>query len=240
MEPRDDDFGVPPLQLLLVEDNDADALLIERTLKAQLPAARLQRAKRLKDAYALLAEASFDLVMSDHKLPDGSSLDLLTHLSEAGLRVPVVVLTRFGREDLAVAAMKAGASDYVRKRTDCEHLHELPLVLLEALHRHHLEAQEEEAAQRREQANLLKTIRSAVATVNHEINNPLAIISGNAQLLVELARAMDLPPEIAGPIQDIDAASQRIATSLRKLANLKEIIPREYVGESELIDLGEG
>lgn len=229
----------PPIRLLLVEDDETDVLMIRKALAAPLPAARVAHARSIAEATALLERDAFELVMTDHMLPDGSSLDVLAALREHEVRAPVIVMTRFGHEDVAVAVMKAGATDYVRKETDYGHLKELPIKLLEALHRHHLERRAEEGARKEAQARLLQTIRTTVATVNHEINNPLAIISGNAQLLIELGKALGLPPEVMQPIEDIEESSRRIAGILRQLANLKEIIPREYVSKNEnLLDLG--
>ncbi len=60
-------------------------------------------------------------------------------------------------------------------------------------------------------------LRVALTRVTHDINNPLAVISGNAQLLLELARALDLDPDVAKPIQDIEEASQRLASMVERL-----------------------
>ncbi len=61
--------------------------------------------------------------------------------------------------------------------------------------------------------------------------NPLAIISGNAQLLLELAGLMDLDEELVKPIRDIEEASLRIAESLGKLNSIQDLIARESKGE---------
>jgi len=73
-----------------------------------------------------------------------------------------------------------------------------------------------------EQRELLARIRHDLARTVHEVNNPLAIISGNAQLLAELTRVMDLDPEICIPILDIEQATRDLADRLSALALLKE------------------
>ncbi len=83
-----------------------------------------------------------------------------------------------------------------------------------------------EQRRRRDQLKLIETVRSTVANVKHEINNPLAIISGNAQLLLELARLMDLDEELVKPIRDIEEASQRIGQSLEKLNSINDLVGR--------------
>ncbi|MEG4273091.1 MULTISPECIES: response regulator [unclassified Microcoleus] len=60
-------------------------------------------------------ECKFDCVFLDYGLPDGDGLSLVKHLREAGLKVPLIVLTGQGDEQIAVELMKAGASDYIAK-----------------------------------------------------------------------------------------------------------------------------
>ncbi|MEG4531332.1 response regulator [Microcoleus sp. D2_18a_D3] len=60
-------------------------------------------------------ECKFDCVLLDYGLPDGDGLSLVKNLREAGLKVPLIVLTGQGDEQIAVELMKAGASDYIAK-----------------------------------------------------------------------------------------------------------------------------
>lgn len=69
-----------------------------------------------------------------------------------------------------------------------------------------------------------EALKRALSEVTHDLNNPLAIISGNAQLLLELARMLDLDPDVAKPIQDIEEASQRLAATVDRLNELKETL----------------
>jgi len=68
----------------------------------------------------------------------------------------------------------------------------------------------------------LRAVSDAIVKLHHEVNNPLAIISGNAQLLAEVGRAEGLSDDLMGPILDIEAATERLAASLRTLATLRE------------------
>jgi signal transduction histidine kinase len=65
-------------------------------------------------------------------------------------------------------------------------------------------------------------LQVALRRVTHDINNPLSIISGNAQLLLELSRVLDLDPDVAKPIRDIEEASQRLADMVERLNALNE------------------
>lgn len=71
-------------------------------------------------------------------------------------------------------------------------------------------------------AALLGEVRRTLARVVHDVNNPLAIISGNAQFLAELVRAAELDPDFAKAVSDIEEASRQLADRIAQLASLKE------------------
>jgi PAS domain S-box-containing protein len=117
-----------PAEVLVVEDDDAHAALIERHFEQHEPRMHLVRVASLRAARAHLAASSVDLVISDLRLPDGSGGELL----EAGsARVPLVVMTSFGDQQVAVEAMRRGALDYVVKSAAT--LEELPRIAERAL-----------------------------------------------------------------------------------------------------------
>jgi len=127
------------MNILYVEDNPLDADLTRLTLAKQIPDAVLTVAETLAAALdALKGSVTFDIVLCDLRLPDGSGLDLLTHIRQQNLALPVVLLTGLGDEDTAVAALKAGADDYIVKRDG--YMEELPLLLPAALARFHAKA----------------------------------------------------------------------------------------------------
>lgn len=68
----------------------------------------------------------------------------------------------------------------------------------------------------------LEDVHETVSTVYHDLNNPLSIISGNAQFLLELSREQDLDDEFLSSLQDIREAADRISDSLNRLTRLKE------------------
>jgi PAS domain S-box-containing protein len=100
--------------ILLVEDDDGHALLIARHLAAHDPAPRLTRVDTLRAARERLATEPVDLVISDLRLPDGDGASLLPAEGEEP-RLPLIAMTGFGDQRVAVAAMRRGALDYVVK-----------------------------------------------------------------------------------------------------------------------------
>jgi diguanylate cyclase (GGDEF)-like protein/PAS domain S-box-containing protein len=122
------------LRILYLEDNPVDAELTRFALDAGDTAFVLDVETQVAGAFARLnARPEYDLVLSDLSLPDGSGIDLLRRVRELQLPIPVVILTATGDQDAAVAALKAGADDYIVKRQG--YLQRLPEALNTAVAR---------------------------------------------------------------------------------------------------------
>ena len=113
-------------RILLVEDNEEHAELVSRALE-DMPSLQLEVARRLDDAHASLRRGTPDLVIADLRLPDGEGIELCAGSNGA----PVVIMTSQGSEADAVAAMRAGALDYVVKSEAM--FEEMPHVVERAL-----------------------------------------------------------------------------------------------------------
>ena len=101
------------LAILLIEDEEAHAQLIERALSRTSLSTSLTHVSTGSEALAVLAEQKFDLVLLDYSLPGENDLELLIRIVEAGC--PVIMITAKGNEVVAVEAMKRGAIDYLVK-----------------------------------------------------------------------------------------------------------------------------
>jgi serine phosphatase RsbU (regulator of sigma subunit)/anti-sigma regulatory factor (Ser/Thr protein kinase) len=101
------------LRILLVEDDDGDALLIEELLTEAGAAVEVQRARLLADATELVHDAA--CVLLDLGLPDSQGLDGLRGLLKQEPDAAVVVLTGLADEHLGAEAVRAGAQDYLVK-----------------------------------------------------------------------------------------------------------------------------
>ena len=109
---------------VLVVDDEADIReLLELTLLRMGLA--VESAASLAEANALLKAQRFDLCLTDMRLPDGAGLDLVRHIGEHCADLPVAVITAFGSAENAVAALKAGAFDYLSKPVSLEDLRTL-------------------------------------------------------------------------------------------------------------------
>ncbi|MET0007865.1 MAG: sigma-54 dependent transcriptional regulator [Candidatus Thiodiazotropha sp. 6PLUC9] len=79
----------------------------------------------LAGAHKLLEEHSFDLCLSDMRLPDGNGIDLVRHINQTYPQTPVAMITAHGNMESAIEALKAGAFDFVSKPVDLEMLRKL-------------------------------------------------------------------------------------------------------------------
>jgi two-component system response regulator PilR (NtrC family) len=121
MSRRTRDRGQPKV---LVVDDEPDLLeLLELTLSRM--GLDTMRAQSVAEAVALLDAQPFDLCLTDMRLPDGQGLAVVEHITKEGLDVPVAVITAFGSAENAVAALKAGAFDYLAKPVALEQLRAL-------------------------------------------------------------------------------------------------------------------
>ena len=73
-----------------------------------------------------------------------------------------------------------------------------------------------------ELAARLRRLSDEVGRLYHDANNPLAVISGNAQLLLEIGAAEGLSRDVMEPVADIEVAAQRLVAVLRRLARLRD------------------
>jgi signal transduction histidine kinase len=71
---------------------------------------------------------------------------------------------------------------------------------------------------------LIRKLRSSLGRIFHDTNNPLAIVSGNAQFLLEVGRSMELESDLIQPMQDIEEASERVAEGLKEISMLRDRI----------------
>lgn len=120
------------MRILHVEDNPLDADLTRMALERAFPGLVLTSVPSLAEAWSVLDKGGlFDLLLADLHLTDGSGLELIAGVRGRDLPMALVMLTGSGDERSAVAALKAGADDYVVKRGD--YLRELPAIIESAV-----------------------------------------------------------------------------------------------------------
>ncbi|TVQ92805.1 MAG: sigma-54-dependent Fis family transcriptional regulator [Deltaproteobacteria bacterium] len=126
----------PNPRILVVDDDRAVRTALQVNLSKRGLEVRL--AERVDQALETLAAEPVDLVLTDVRMPERSGLELLATLHEEDPELPVIVMTGFGSVSDAVAAMKAGAADYLIKPVERD---ELLLVVERALEHRALRAE---------------------------------------------------------------------------------------------------
>jgi len=104
-----------PLRVLIAEDSEDDALLLVRELRRGGYELSYERVASAAAMAAALDRQGWDLVIGDHSMPHFSGLTALSLVRERGLDVPFICVSGTISEEMAVAAMKAGANDWVTK-----------------------------------------------------------------------------------------------------------------------------
>jgi len=126
-----------PARVLLIEDSAETARLLAGALGAGSDPFEVTVAGSARDGLEHLATHQVDCVLLDYRLPDADGLECLRKIRQRDPDLPVVVITGAGSEEVAVEAMKLGASDYLVKHG--KYLVTVPVVVREALGRRELE-----------------------------------------------------------------------------------------------------
>lgn len=108
-------MGQDALRILVVEDDDCDRIAVRRALAKAAPGTEVHDAPTREAGLALLQSHAYDCCFVDYRLPDGDGLGLVVAARAARLATPLVLLTGYGDELLAVEALRCGAADYLPK-----------------------------------------------------------------------------------------------------------------------------
>ena len=106
----------PAPRLLVVDDEPDLRTLYELTLVRE--GYDVECAGSVEEAWSMLVQSAYQLLITDMRLPDGTGLDLLHRLDAAGRSEKAIIITAYGSPENAVEALKAGAYDYLTKPVD--------------------------------------------------------------------------------------------------------------------------
>jgi signal transduction histidine kinase len=210
--------GDPPIRVLLVDD-DRDDYILTRDLFAEIPGGRYQLdwVPDYDRGLAALCRGEHDVYLIDYRLGAKTGLELLAEARGHGCTSPVILFTGQSMWEIDLAAMEAGAADYLEKAR-------LDATLLERSVRYALQQKKYEADLERmvrertaELAQVNEQLREAdrrkdefLATLAHELRNPLAPIR-NA---IEIMRLSDGSPD------SVEQARQIMDRQIRQMVRL--------------------
>lgn len=160
------------MKLLLVEDEEAHGELISEAFEDHLPDTRIEWVRTTEAAGAALERGTFDVLILDVNLPDGTCLDVLSNPARQGC--PAIVLTARGQASMAVLAMKAGALDYLEKSVAT--FEALPHVARATAREGAAMVRMEQAERRMRHADRLIGAGRMAALTAHEVGTPLNVV----------------------------------------------------------------
>lgn len=216
----------PRIQILVVEDSDDDYQLLLATLGRQGVNAYCERVETGPDMAAALRRQAWDLVISDHHLPAFSSEGALQTLREHNSYMPFMIVSGTIGEDTAVAAMRAGADDYLIKGRLTRLGAAIDRALDAARARREREQAQTELAESRRQLQLLsahlqtstEAERRAIAREIHDdVGSALTALKFDLEWISRHAdaAAAQRSREAMLMLQEAQTASQRIMRNLR-------------------------
>jgi signal transduction histidine kinase len=167
------------LRVLIVEDNPADAELLELQLEQSGYVTRTRRVQAAKEMQAALDAEEWDLILSDYAMPHFTGMQALELLKSTGKDIPFILISGSAGDDIAVNAMRAGAHDFFNKGSLALLVPAIQRELREAELRSTARAQREQLHQNEK----LAALGTLLAGIAHELNNPLSVIMHQSALL---------------------------------------------------------
>ena len=131
------------IRILYIDDYDLDRELVKDALEKEHGGFQITEASDKQEFEALLKTREFDVVLSDFNIAGFEGLQVLEAVRAHDSSIPVIIVTGTGSEEIAVKALKQGASDYVIKRP--KHILRLPQTILAAIEKQALRNQRQEA-----------------------------------------------------------------------------------------------
>jgi len=169
------------LHILMIEDVEADVELVLLTLESANISFTYDVTATLVECQKYLHSTTYDVVMSDYRLPSFNGLQAFKLLKASGQDIPFILITGSLGEEAAVECIKAGMTDYVLK----DRLFRLPSVLERALQEFTLRRQQKEAIAKIEQQAWRETIINRIVQAMRETLVLEDVLQTTANLLHE-------------------------------------------------------
>jgi len=186
------------INVLLIEDDPGDADLLREILSEEKKLSfHVEHVDKLQTGLERLAHGGTDVVLSDLSLPDSQGIETFIQVHDQASSVPIVVLTGFDDDTVALEAVRKGAQDYlVKGQVDGKMLARVIRYAIERKRvqeallqkKREVEARERELREAQAmlvQAGKLRALGQLGAGIAHELNQPLAAVRGYAQVMLE-------------------------------------------------------
>lgn len=203
-----------PPRILYIDDDDGLRRLTQRALARR--GYRVDLATNGLDGVALAAATPFDLVAVDHYMPGQDGLATLALLRQLPSAPPVIYVTGSEESRIAVAALKAGAIDYVVKTVNEDFFDLLARAIDQALVAVRLRADKVDAEERLRDSNA--RLQTLLHEVNHRVANSLQLVSAFVHMQARSVTGED--------------ARAALGDTQRRIAAIGQVHKRLYTSES--------
>jgi signal transduction histidine kinase len=212
----------PVLQLLVVDDSEAERELMSYLLAEAFPTATVRLAADPRAVQAMCEAEPFDCVLTDYNMPEISGVRLAVELRAACAYLPIILMTSVGDETLAADALRAGVTDYLPKSR----------VTTESLRRA-VNRSIQSCGQARvidEQRGEIEDFAYALA---HDFKQPIRQIITFSQMISQEIRA-DSGPEVQQHLTFLSAAASRLGKLVDVMSQYTLLNQPPELGEVEL------
>ena len=170
------------LRVLLCEDNEDDAALLTRALRQGGYNPTVERVETAEGMTAALTSSStWDIIISDYSMPRFTAPAALALVKERGIDLPFIIVSGTIDEEAAVDAMRAGAQDFMTKGKFARLIPAIERELRESGIRSERRKMQEQLMI----SDRMASVGTLAAGVAHEINNPLAALMANLDLVAQ-------------------------------------------------------
>ena len=228
------------LRALIADDSEDDVFFLLRALRKAGYEPIYERVSTAPAMKAALERQAWDIVISDYEMPHFGGFEALQLLKESGRDLPFILVSAVVSEETAVAAMKAGAHDYIMKRKLARLAPAIERELREAKMRLARKAAESALRQSEEQlrqTQKMEAVGRLAASVAHDFNNILTAILGHSEMLKNQLSAEDSCRKNAEQIEKCAHMAATLTKQLLTYSRKQVIAPRLLELNSTILNI---